>query len=138
MHEPDRSRYYRSVARAVGVPDFWIEDAVQDMTLAAWRSGRSGPLATRRRAIDAVRRYGPISRRGTQRPAALPLDPATAPHAPEPAIELIDALRAAWHALTPRQRQALRRRLACQPMTNRESVCASAARRRLRRALLPE
>jgi hypothetical protein len=130
----DHNAYFRTVARAVGVPDFWLDDAVQDMALAVWRQDRiDDPLAIRRRAIDAARRYGATGKNGRHRPKWVPLDAAAqiTEWSSHP-VETMDALRTWWAALTPRQRAAIRRRLGRRPMTNRDSASASAARRRLR------
>lgn len=62
-----RFRYFRSVAFAVGVPPFWIEDAVQDIALTVWRRGNDRAGTVRSAAIDAVRHYGPRSRAGVRR-----------------------------------------------------------------------
>ena len=138
MKTHSRTRYYRAAARAAGVPDFWLDDAAQDIALGAWRDGKEcDALAIRRNAIDAARRYGQRTRRG-KRPDSVPLD--TVAEAPSPTgdIERVDthhALRAALPALTAHERHALRRRLAELPMTNAASARATAARRKLRHAL---
>jgi hypothetical protein len=130
----DRRGYFRSVARAVGVPDFWLDDAVQDIAFAAWRDGKlNDPLAIRRRAIDAARRYGAMGRRGRRRPPVLPLEVAEdVATLPVQQIETQQAIASWWTALTPRQRRAIQRRLDRRPMSNRDSASASSARRRLR------
>jgi hypothetical protein len=130
-------RYFRAVARAVGVPEFWIDDATQDMALAAWKDGKADdPLAIRREAIDAARRYGPVTRHGRRRPALVSLN--AAEHlsvTPGDALELTDAMRSAFDLLTVKQRRALRRRLEALPMSSLDSAHASAARRKLRKEL---
>lgn len=131
-------RYYRAVARSVGVPDFWLEDATQDIAFAAWRSGKAhDPLAIRRSAIDAVRRYGPFNRYGTRRPALVPLEAAAGVQGDrhEDALHLRNAMASALGRLTAKQRRALRRRLDSLPMSDLDSAHATAARRKLRKEL---
>jgi hypothetical protein len=130
-------RYYRAVARSVGVPEFWIEDATQDIALAAWKDGKlNDPLAIRREAIDAARRYGPVSRHGTRRPTLVPLDAIDNVAMPSTeAVELAETMRSAFDVLTIKQRRALRRRLEELPMSSLDSAHASAARRKLRKEL---
>lgn len=127
----------RAVARSVGVPEFWIDDATQDMALALWKDGRPhDTTAVRREAIDAARRYGQYSRRRVVRPAFVPLDEALDVEAPgQSDIELRDAVSSAFGALTARQLAALRRRLSYLPMSNLDSAHARAARRNLKRQL---
>jgi len=129
--------YYRAVARSVGVPEFWLDDATQDIALATWRDGKANDAtAIRREAIDAARRYGPYTRRGHKRPVYVSLDAAndvTATFAE--ALELRAVMSDAFEAMTLRQRRALRRRLENLPMTSLDSAHASAARRKLRAQL---
>ena len=61
--------YYRT-ARNIGVPEMFLEDAVQEMKLAVWQ-GRYARTA----CIDFVRQYGPKDRAGLER-SATPLDEA--------------------------------------------------------------
>jgi DNA-directed RNA polymerase specialized sigma24 family protein len=130
--------YYRAVARAVGVPEFWVDDAAQDIALGAWRDGKErDALAIRRNAIDAARRYGPRSRRGV-RPEIVSLDASIEPPSTTGSIdqaEMRQAVEAALPGLTAQERRALRRRIADLPMTNAASARASAARRKLRRQI---
>lgn len=137
MREQRWPNYYRAVARSVGVPEFWIDDAGQDIALATWRDGKQhDPTAIRREAIDAARRYGPYSRRKVLRPQSIPLEAvADMPHETPDALELRDAMSSAFGELTPKQRLALRRRLQRLPMSSLDSAHASAARRKLRREL---
>jgi len=137
MREQRDPSYYRAVARAVGVPEFWIDDAVQDIVLATWRDGKlDDVLAIRREAIDAARRYGVYSRNGKRRPAHVPLDEARRVGiAPDETIEVLHTVQRAVTSLTPKQRRALRKRLERQPMTNSDSARASAARKKLRKEL---
>jgi hypothetical protein len=130
-------RYYRAVARSVGVPEFWLDDATQDIALATWRDGKMNDVtAIRREAIDAARRYGPFTRRGNRRPALLPLDAAADLGATFAEVfELRGMMTQAFGAMTYRQRRALRRRLNNLPMTSLDSAHASAARRKLRKEL---
>jgi hypothetical protein len=118
------------------VPDFWLEDATQDIAFQVWREGKANDvLAIRREAIDAARRYGPQGRYGV-RPSVVPLE--TALDVSVSASESQDhwlAVRDAIGTLTPKERRALRRRLLALPMSNGDSARASAARRRLRREL---
>jgi hypothetical protein len=135
-----RTLYYRAAARAAGVPDFWLDDAAQDIAFGAWRDGKErDALAIRRKAVDAARKYGPRSRRGT-RPVTISLEAAGAASADD-LIEQVDvrhALQAAIPGLTAQERLALRRRLAELPMSNAASARASAARRKLRRQLFDQ
>jgi hypothetical protein len=133
----ERPSYYRAVARSVGVPDFWLEDATQDIALATWRDGKEGDVtAIRREAIDAARRYGPYTRRGHRRPVLLPLDAAFEVGSElGDSLELRGAMSAAFGAMTHRQRRAIRRRLENLPMSSLDSAHASAARRKLRKEL---
>jgi hypothetical protein len=129
--------YYRAVARSVGVPEFWVEDAAQDIALATWRDGKpDDATAIRREAIDAARRYGPYTRRGNRRPLLLSLDAAAEiGETFAESLELKGAMSQAFGAMTHRQRRALRRRLDKLPMTSLDSAHASAARRKLRQEL---
>ena len=133
-----RTMYYRAVARAVGVPEFWVDDAAQDIAFDTWRDGKErDALAIRRNAIDAARRYGPRARRGL-RPEIVPLDAAASTPSTSGQIdhaEMRHAVEAALPDLTPQERRALRRRIAELPMTNAASARASAARRKLRRQI---
>jgi hypothetical protein len=137
MKEQRDPTYYRAVARAMGVPDFWIEDAAQDIALATWRDGKPGDvLAIRREAIDAARRYGNYSRSGRRRPAQVPLEAASEMGSlPDHTFELVQTMKILLGGLTIKQRRALRRRIERLPMTNSDSARASAARRKLRRQL---
>lgn len=51
----------------MGVPNMWLDDAVQDIAVRVWRSNDDGVTIVRNAAIDAVRKYGPRSRKGVQR-----------------------------------------------------------------------
>lgn len=130
-------RYYRSVARSVGVPEFWLDDAMQDIAFATWRAGKAhDALAIRRSAIDAARRYGPFNRYGGRRPALLPLEAASGMEdGREGTLHLRDEMASALGTLTTKQRRALRRRLARLPMSSLDSAHATAGRRKLRKAL---
>lgn len=129
--------YYRAVAKSVGVPEFWLDDASQDIALATWRDGKPhDATAIRREAIDAARRYGPYTRRGNRRPLLLSLDAAAdLGETFAESLELRRTISAAFGAMTHRQRRALRRRLDNLPMTSLDSAHASAARRKLRQEL---
>ena len=129
--------YYRAVARAMGVPEFWIEDAAQDIALATWRDGKPGDvLAIRREAIDAARRYGAYARGGKRKPSHLPLEAASQVGSPpDESFEVMQAVKNVFGSLTPKQRRALRRRIERLPMSNSDSVRASAARKKLRKEL---
>ena len=59
--------YYRT-ARNIGVPEMFLEDAIQEMKLAVWQ-GRYARTA----CIDFVRQYGPKDRTGLAR-LTVPLD----------------------------------------------------------------
>jgi hypothetical protein len=121
----------------VGVPEFWLDDAMQDIALATWRDGKPNDVtAIRREAIDAARRYGPYTRRGNKRPLLVPLHEAAEVSATfGEALELRSAMSDAFEAMTQRQRRALHRRLNNLPMTSLDSAHASAARRKLRAQL---
>ena len=69
-----RYGYYKTVARAVGVPDFWIEDAASEIAVTCWRRGNDHPGTVRSAAIDAVRRLGPRTRSGYERLVTVSLD----------------------------------------------------------------
>jgi hypothetical protein len=130
--------YYRRVARSVGVPEFWLDDAVQDIALDLWRrKRRESPYAVRLSAIDAVRRYGPYGRWGGARPTLVPLEHASDVAALDgiqgiPRDEFRTAVVRAARRMTELERRALERRLSKRPMSNAESLRASAARRKLR------
>lgn len=76
--------YYRAVARSVGVPELWVEDAAQEMALRAWQRGDRGALAIRRDAIDFVR--GIRGRAGRPQTLGLASSGAVAAPAPEEAV----------------------------------------------------
>ena len=137
MREQRNPTYYRAVARSVGVPEFWIEDAVQDIALATWKDGKCDDvLAIRREAIDAARRYGVYSRSGKRRTVHVPLEAAAqVGMPPDERCEVIHAMRIVVSTLTKKQRRALRRRMQKLPMTNSDSARATAARKKLRRVL---
>ncbi len=132
-----RPAYYRAVARAVGVPEFWLDDATQDIALATWRDGKAHDVtAIRREAIDAARRYGPYTRYGNRRPTFVPLDAAHEMGVPfGERYELRTSLRNALDELTDKQREAIGRRVEQLPMTSLDSAHASAARRKLKKEL---
>ncbi|MEX2226435.1 MAG: hypothetical protein WEB52_08300 [Dehalococcoidia bacterium] len=140
MKEQRDPTYYRAVARAMGVPEFWIEDAAQDIALATWRDGKPGDvLAIRREAIDAARRYGTFARGGKRKLAYVPLEAAAqVGEAPDESFEIMQTVKMVFGSLTPKQRRALRRRIERLPMSNSDSARASAARRKLRRELAGE
>lgn len=140
MKEQRDPTYYRAVARAMGVPEFWIEDAAQDIALATWRDGKPGDvLAIRREAIDAARRYGTYARGGKRKLAYVPLEAAARMgEPPDESFEIIQAVKTVFGSLTPKQRRALKRRIERLPMTNSDSARASAARRKLRKELAGE
>jgi hypothetical protein len=121
----------------MGVPEFWIEDAAQDIALATWRDGKPGDvLAIRREAIDAARRYGTYSRGGRRKLAQVPLEAAAQVGAPpDESFELMQTVKSLFGSLTLKQRRALRRRIERLPMSNSDSARASAARKKLRREL---
>jgi hypothetical protein len=123
----------------MGVPEFWIEDAAQDIALATWRDGKPGDvLAIRREAIDAARRYGKHSR-GKAKPTCVPLDAAAQiGEPPDESFEVMQAMKNVFGSLTPKQRRALRRRIERLPMSNSDSARASAARKKLRKELSGE
>jgi DNA-directed RNA polymerase specialized sigma24 family protein len=131
-------RYYRRVAQSVGVPEFWLDDAVQDIVLDLWRrKRRDSPYAVRLSAIDAARRYGPYGRWGSLRPLHVPLDDAGDVVSPDHVgsatrHELRDAVVRAVRGMTRLEREAFQRRLDRHPMSNADSLRASAARRKLR------
>jgi len=129
-----RFAYYRAAARAAGVPAFWIEDAAQDIAIAAWRDGDT-PTIIGREAIDCARRYGPYTRRGHARPVYVALEAAHGCIADEPWRDDWRELVAAVPLLTAKQKRALGRRLRERPMSSLLSQHATAARRRLRAAL---
>lgn len=61
--------YFASIARAIGVPPFWMDDCLQEIKLRIWRAGpeTSNSLAgviAQRAAIDFMRSNG--RRRGKQ------------------------------------------------------------------------
>lgn len=126
--------YYRRVARSVGVPEFWVDDAAQEMAVEAWRSGKDGAGLARRRAIDAVRKYGSHTRYGSVRETET-LGVVSLPVWDSYMGLLRLDIRRAARGLTYKQRQALRRRMAGLPMSDTDSTHASAARRRLRALL---
>jgi len=140
MKEQRDPKYYRAVARAMGVPEFWIEDAAQDIALATWRDGKPGDvLAIRREAIDAARRYGTYARGGKRKLAYVPLEAAAQlGEPPDESFEVLQTMKTVFGALTPKQRRALKRRIERLPMSNSDSARASAARRRLRKELAGE
>lgn len=137
MRAQKKPSYYRAVARAVGVPDFWLDDATQDIALATWRDGKPDDVtAIRREAIDAARRYGPFTRYGSRRPQFVPLDAAHEMGVPfGERYELRVSLRKALELLTGKQRNAIDRRVKQLPMTSLDSAHASAARRKLKKEL---
>lgn len=140
MMEQRNPAYYRAVARAMGVPEFWIEDAAQDIALNTWRDGKpQDVLAIRREAIDAARRYGVYSRGGKRKPAQLPLEAAaTVSEPPDESYELLQTMKSLFISLTPKQRRALRRRIDRLPMSNSDSARATAARKKIRKELSGE
>jgi hypothetical protein len=140
MMEQRNPTYYRAVARAMGVPEFWIEDAAQDIALNTWRDGKPGDvLAIRREAIDAARRYGTFARGGKRKLAQVPLEAASQlGEPPDERYELMQTMKSIFISLTPKQRRALRRRIERLPMSNSDSARASAARKKVRKELAGE
>jgi len=131
-----RLAYYRRAALNAGVPEFWAEDAAQDMALDAWRDGRDDALSVRRRAVDAARRYGTTSRRGIRK-VAVPLAVARCA-ASDPFVGLIMRLDLiqALARLSAANRASLERACAGLRMSNAQSARATRARRRLRALLV--
>ncbi len=127
-------RYLRTVAKSVGVPEFWLEDAAQDIALATWRDERPPDvLMIRREAIDAARRYGTYGRSKRLRPVFVPLNAAeTRGYRFDDTVTTVQSVRVAFANLTTRERLALRRRLASLPMSNSDSARAASARKKLR------
>jgi hypothetical protein len=138
VNEQCHPSYYRAVARSVGVPEFWIDDAAQDIALATWRDGKpTDVLAIRRKAIDAARRYGDYARGGRRKLAQVPLEAAAqVGEPPDERFMLLQTMRTLFASLTLKQRRALRRRIERLPMSNSDSARATAARRKLRKELI--
>ena len=126
------NHYYATVARSCGVPDFWLEDATQDMALDAWRDGRDDALSIRRRAIDAARRYG-TTRAGITK-ATVPLTGegyATAdPH--DAVIVRLDLRRALTGLSEANRRVLMRVKRSGRPLTGADMAMRTRARRKLR------
>ncbi len=57
-----RIRYYKAVARSIGVPNLFLSDAAQDIALRVWRAGEETSAIVRHAAVDAARRYGYYNR----------------------------------------------------------------------------
>ena len=125
-------RYFRAVARSVGVPEMWEDDAIQDIAFACWRKGNTHPGTIRSAAIDCARRYGPNARTYA-RPVTVSLIWAT--HIPAPQAEPLWDLRRALARLTANQRQALKRRINGLPTTPSQNSAVYLARRRLKEEL---
>lgn len=124
-HQPN---YYATVARSLGVPDMWVEDAAQDIWLRCWQQDDDSGFKVRAAAIDAARRYGPYSRRGIARIAPTISEPCD----PYVVVDHVLDFRAAWLQLSQGQRMVLRERLQRDRWPNAHQVRVSAARRVLR------
>lgn len=55
------------IARGVGVPEMWVEDCAQELSIYAWQHPGSTYSVLRCRAIDFVRVFGPTGRTGINR-----------------------------------------------------------------------
>lgn len=56
-------RHLHNIARKVGIPEFWVEDAAQEMRLAFWQRRERGSITYQERiaynaAVDFVRALG--------------------------------------------------------------------------------
>lgn len=60
--------WYRRVAQQHGIPEMFVEDAIQEMKLAVWQR-RSARYA----AVDFTRKYGRHERYGNERPVSISL-----------------------------------------------------------------
>lgn len=104
-------RYYAATARAMGVPEASIDDAVQDIALAVWLANDDRRAVIKHRAIDAARRYGG-DRRWRDRPATVSLAAAATRAAPDltNVIDRVLDFNAAWGRLTDTARAILQGR----------------------------
>ena len=124
-----RAGYIAAALAAAGVPALWADDAAQDIAVACWLAGDSGPIVIRRRAIDAARRYGPRDRRGRPRLQTVSLDECR--DASMDAYAVVDAtidFIQALGRLTPPQRRHLLQRAD----TDSKRTMRGQVRRRLR------
>lgn len=129
--EQRRRGYYYRAAQRRGVPMDDLEDAVQDIAIKVWQSDAPWRAVVYFAAIDAARRYGPISRRGIER-GTVELTEAHAPtrdHSWLPAWLDCDA---ALRKLSASQRRIIAKRLAERPMTSGDSSYLHQVRRILR------
>lgn len=119
--------YLATIARSVGIPEWEIEDAVQEMEIEIWRSHSQH--------WRAVAKYTAIDRARRHRPVLVPLDGVTV-QGPEHETEVSDTLRRVLlhiPRLSPSQRKGLSwamRRLGVRD--DRMTKHASDARKRLR------
>lgn len=134
--------YIAAVARRMGVPDMWIEDAVADIELQLWRSGRTSKTAVRQAAIDAARRYGWHNRYGRSRLQTVDIAEAYHVSDPEDDFAEVDARLSpipsrfleAWRMLTPRNQGILLRSVEGHPDVSHQRV--HQIRTKLRRLLV--
>lgn len=126
-----------AMARQVGVPSIWLDDAIQDIQIECWRAGDYRKIVIRRAAIDAARRYGPRNRYGTSRETE-PVDGLSllANDSPEHEAEVaadLAAVLAAIKGFSLRERTALTRSIRGTRQTDGDYTAAYRARQKLRR-----
>lgn len=153
--KPDR--YLAKALRSAGVPNLWIEDAIQDIRILLWQHPDSDALLViRSGAIDAARRYGRHSRSGVERDCislearfgetrvvsgavgrehvagSNPLPPQLWAHDDYPQRLDIDAVNGELARLSPRWREALSNSVNRKHQSNGMEQAATKAKRRLR------
>lgn len=134
-----KSGYFATAARRAGVPDNWLDEAVQDIAFRVWRAPDvDWRVVVRRAAIDAAREYGWHTRMGGMRLSPLTIDwPYPGYRHPfahddyEQVDKAID-MRLAWRKLTANQRRGILATMRGHA-TNLQQKHASLGRQKLRR-----
>ena len=129
-----RMRYYAVAAHRAGVPEFWIQDAVQDIAIRVWRTGNDRVMVVRSAAIDAARKYGRYGRSGFDR-ASVDIDGVVLITDPWDSVDWCIDAKAALTKLRPWQQKALAGWADRKPR-NSDQVMRGQARRRLRQLMV--
>jgi hypothetical protein len=125
---PDR--YVIAALKRVGVPEAWIDDALQDVRLYFFRWGCTGVQSVRSATIDAARKYGRRTRYGHLRLECVELDVA-ATHTVEADHSAI-IVRDFMATLTPREQLYVVSKLRGDSMSVSVVHARAAVRRRWR------
>lgn len=123
--------YYAQAARSTGVPEMWIDDAVQDIALKVWQAPDAPwKSVVYYAAVDAARQYGKHSKTHDWIDT-IQLTPTAASYSHvEDVIDVID-FRRSLGMLRPREFDVLERRMRGQHLGSSDEQYLAEARRQL-------